>query len=283
VLYVRPTFVAGLVPLSLIEVPDYQRDYSESRVRRALADFDERRCEVIQVSVDGHSKLWSDDGQHRLIMLQRRSEERWECWIGYRPGGAAAMFYRDMNKGARKEVDTAEQFLALLRGGDRRALEIEHIVTSLGLTISLPRRHGDIQAVNALERVYGVTLSLPRAELLRNTLVTIKLPWLVRPSGIAVPRREIERGLAAPMILGVATVLRSYEGVPQFSLARLQKRLRSTSAEAVAEQARKLVTGQSIHQPSQARAVASALVGVYNKQTPGEKKLPPLDEVYQRV
>jgi hypothetical protein len=283
VLYVRPTFVAALVPIARLQVPPFQRDYSEARIRRALSAFDERRCEVLQVSVDGHSTLWCDDGQHRLIMLQRLGEERWEAWIGYRPGGAAALFYRDMNKGARKECDTAEQFLALLDGHDKYALEIDHIVSSVGLSIALPRRHGDIQAVNALEKIYGVSLSLPRAELLRSTLATIVEPWLTRPSGIAVPQRERTCALTAPMLLGMATVLRSYEGIGQFSRSRLAKRLKATSAEAIAESARKLLAGRIIVQPSQARAVASTLVALYNKQTPQDKKLPPLDEVYLKV
>jgi hypothetical protein len=146
--------------LEWVPIPDMrvsplaQRDLNQARVDQLAADFDLEQLGTPTVNLrDGH--WFIIDGQHRMEALKAigYADQSVECWA-----------YKGLS-----DVEEAEKFLKLndtltvaafpkfkvaVQAGRAEECEIDRIVRSVQLRVSMDRSQGAISAVNTLRRVY---------------------------------------------------------------------------------------------------------------------------------
>lgn len=187
--------------LEWVPIPDMrvsplaQRDLNQARVDRLAADFDLEQLGTPTVNLrEGH--WYIIDGQHRVEALKV---------IGYEDQSVECWAYKGLS-----DVEEAEKFLKLndtlavaafpkfkvaVQAGRPEECEIDRIVRSVGLRISLDRSQGAIHAVNTLRRVYR----RGGAHCLARTLVIIREAYG-------------DPGLEAMVLDGIGLLVHRYNG-----------------------------------------------------------------------
>lgn len=182
----NPTFEK--VPVRLIKVdPAYQRELKNSHVFRLADNWEGRKAGAIAVSLRPDGFYYAFDGQHRLAAAKERGiEELWcEVWRNLVPSDEAGLFFArndDLN------VRAFDKFRALVEAGDPDRCEIAKIVHDTGWALGDNDQDGQIRAVSALERVYGVSRNSDaerHPDRLRTTLEVIHRAWGYDQDGVA--------------------------------------------------------------------------------------------------
>lgn len=162
--------------LEWVPIPDMrvsplaQRELNQARVNQLSADFDLEQLGTPTVNLrDGN--WYIIDGQHRMEALKAigYADQSVECWA-----------YKGLS-----DVEEAEKFLKLndtltvaafpkfkvaVQAGRAEECEIDRIVRSVELRVSMDRSQGAVSAVNTLRRVYR----RGGAQCLARTLVIIR-------------------------------------------------------------------------------------------------------------
>jgi hypothetical protein len=133
----------------------YQRPLNQLQVSNLVANWDPELCDAIAVSMNpnGVYSVW--EGQHRREALLQMGQTHFWCRIASASSVAqqAARFVAANN--GRKGVSPIDAHRAQVVAGDRRAVEINHAVTQLGLTITndvtIP---GAVAAIVSLQDVW---------------------------------------------------------------------------------------------------------------------------------
>lgn len=138
-----------------IRVADYQRQITETTVKKIVNNFDPRGLGHIMVSHrDG--MYWVFDGQHRLEAMKRLGAETIEA-ITYEgmdyKDEAKAWDYFNLKSSRAKRIDQAN---AELKRGETFALALDETVNECGLMIDYrnSKVKGSIQAYSSLEKIY---------------------------------------------------------------------------------------------------------------------------------
>lgn len=146
-----------LIPIkNLVSNQEYQRNLSESHVRRAAQNFDPYQINPVKVSRrDGINYVFN--GQHTIEIIALVS--------GSRETPVWCMVYDDLEYTQEADVFANQMkyvkpllpyeiFMAHVEAGNDKQLIIKELVESYGLKISSGKRIGGICAVSTLERIY---------------------------------------------------------------------------------------------------------------------------------
>lgn len=146
-----------LIPIkNLVSNQEYQRNLSETHVKRAAKNFDICQVNPIKVSRrDGINYVFN--GQHTIEIIALVS--------GSREIPVWCMVYEDLEY--REEADIFanqmkyvkpllpyEVFMAHVEAGSDKHITIKALVESYGLKLTSRKRIGSICAINTLERIY---------------------------------------------------------------------------------------------------------------------------------
>jgi hypothetical protein len=156
--------------------PRAQRDVATAQLKSLVSNFNPDLMGIPVVSYRDGS-YWVVDGQHRVLALKQvlgSDADEWdfvaECYEGLDEAAEASLF---LNLNSRKPVNAFDRFKVGVVAQLPVPADINRIVMSLGLRVSLDRQDGCIGAVSALEKVYakgGPTL-------LVKTLSTVRDAW----------------------------------------------------------------------------------------------------------
>ena len=146
-----------LIPIkSLVSNQEYQRNLSQSHIKRTAADFDLYQINPVKVSRrDGVNYVFN--GQHTIEIVAAVS--------GSRDTPVWCMIYDDMDYTMEADVFAKQQkytksllpyeiFKANLEAGNERQLMIRSLVSSYNLQIAVNQAPGAICAVSSLEYIY---------------------------------------------------------------------------------------------------------------------------------
>jgi hypothetical protein len=173
-----------------------QRDVNQARVDKLAAHFDLEQLGNPTVNLrDGH--YWIIDGQHRIEALRQLDFGGYdiECWTyeGLTEDEEAEKFLK-LNDVL--TVDVFYKFRVGVQAGRPDEVEIQRIITSLGLAVTRAKSEGAVRAVGTLRRVYTRSGS----DVLERTLRTVRDAYG-------------DAGLEAPIIDGIGHLIGRYDGV----------------------------------------------------------------------
>lgn len=244
------------IPLSDINVDNYQRVLKESTVRKIINNFDPVGLGSLLVSKrDG--KYWVFDGQHRLKALQALGAKTAEC-IVYEGmtylDEAKAWDYFNLKSNRATRLDQAN---AELKRGDEFALALDKAIEETGLRIDYQQtgREGHIKAYIALEKVYKEY----GRDRLQKTLRFIKETY-----GMSI------KAYQRSMIIGVTEFFVRYEKNPKFDQRFLEKRLVNNGLQTLLNLATR---NKKQYNQSLEEATVSGLLELYNNNKKFENRL----------
>jgi hypothetical protein len=209
------------LPLEEMAVPRaYQRELREPLVRRIIREFDPDLLGLLVVVRDSERKLWILDGQHRWMALVGLGYERTLCEVLHGvPLPRQARIFSGRN-GRRIAPHPRDAFRADHVGNDRQVVGIMDVLDRHGYQPPFGGARASARrfvCVSALREVHAWGLLEPAVALIRDA-------W---------PADEL--GTQAPILTGLAAVLRLY---PQVAPRELGRRLSRHSADEVLRLAR---------------------------------------------
>lgn len=244
------------IPLTQINVADYQRVVRESTVRKIINNFDPRGLGSLLVSKrDG--KYWVFDGQHRLRALQALGAKTAEC-IVYEGmtylDEAKAWDYFNLKSSRATRLDQAN---AEIKRGDTFAIALNETVEETGLSIDYQQtgRDGYISAYIALEKIYKEY----GRDRLQKTLRFIKQVF-------GLSRKAFQRS----MMIGMTEFFVRYEKNPKFDQRFLEKRLVNNGLQVLLNLATR---NKKQYNQTLEEATVSALLELYNSNKKFENRL----------
>lgn len=233
----------------------YQRVLDERRAQAMARDIDMDRIGVPSLSLRANGKLVVIDGQHRVAALMYASKGSLEIMCEVHEGltvrQEAALFLK-LN-GGRKAVSAFDKYVAELAAKVPATLEIEAIVTGLGLRVARAKGPRHICAVDALRYAHL------RRKNLSITIGMLKL-WTEDDPNV----------FDGDLIKAVSFFLSTYTAA---DAAHLAGRLRSTSPESVQRRIDRTISKSD--GVSRTDAVCIVLRDLYNKNLK-HNRLPPL-------
>lgn len=245
------------VPINLMKVsPLAQREFKQYRVDRIIKNFDPERLGVPTVNKrDG--EVYIVDGQHRVQAVREMGweDQQLQCTVydGLTEEQEADLFLalNDI-----LPVSSMDKYKVGVVARRKSEVDIDRVVRSLGLKVTLDKTEGAIRAVGTLQRVYD-------------------------RSGVAVLKRTLnltvesygDSGLQAAVIDGIAFVIQRYgDSIDDGWFAQRLGGARAgvSGLLSTAEVIRKQTSASKGH------AVAAAVVQTYNggSNRNGVKKLP---------
>ncbi|HEY2088541.1 MAG TPA: ParB/Srx family N-terminal domain-containing protein [Mycobacterium sp.] len=263
----RPAPFVRAVPCSLLFVDhSYQRAADERRLRKMIAEFDETRLGVLEVSDRGDGKYAVVEGQHRWLAARdamatdTAPDPYLVCQVhrGLDLQAEAALFY-EIDRG-RKPLSGWDRWKARVASGDENAVAIEATVAAFGFKIDPAPRDGSIGATGALERI----VDLGDLKLLADTLSLITSSY-----------GKARDGVDGHLLHGLALVLWNYDLDIELSTDKLVMAMQSTPPRNIKARATSLKEGHRAELP---RLVAAVIVDRYNAQ-PGRGVEPLLERL----
>jgi hypothetical protein len=142
------------VPLELVVVDErYQRDIIPTHVENIRKDFDEAKLDVLHMSKRSETEYACLDGQHRLIVLNEREDQKTAPSLVHEnltPQQEAELF-RELQEG-RRQLMPLDKFKARLFHDDPVAVGIYALANEHRLEIGTGPK--SIQSIVAFERVF---------------------------------------------------------------------------------------------------------------------------------
>lgn len=164
----------GLVPVNKLVIDGrYQRPLSESRVKKMVANFNERLLGTIEVSARPDGTFANFDGQHRGELAERMgiTHLRANIHYGLSSEDEATLFVSTQQ--SRKNVSPAETFKANVFSGDAESITINKIIEGTGFCALDAPGSDNIRAVVTVISAYRKH----GADNLRGTLNLIRELW----------------------------------------------------------------------------------------------------------
>jgi hypothetical protein len=263
----RPAPFVRAVPCSLLFVDhSYQRAADERRLRKMIAEFDETRLGVLEVSDRGDGKYAVVEGQHRWLAAREAMatdtapDPYLVCQVhrGLDLQAEAALFY-EIDRG-RKPLSGWDRWKARVASGDEAAVAIEATIAAFGFKIDPAPRDGSIGATGALERI----VDLGDLKLLADTLSVISSSY-----------GKARDGVDGHLLHGLALVLWNYDLDVELSVDKLVLAMQSTPPRNIKARAQALKEGHRAEIP---RLAAAVIVDRYNAQ-PGRGVEPLLERL----
>ena len=146
-----------LIPIkNLVSNQEYQRNLSETHIRKALDEFDVYQLNPVKVSRrDGINYVF--DGQHTIEIVAAASGSRdtpvWCMIYNDLVYKEEAHIFADQQKHV-KSLQPYEMYKAHIEAGDEKQLMIDATVRSYGLFVSHKSVPNSICAINSLEKIY---------------------------------------------------------------------------------------------------------------------------------
>lgn len=146
-----------LIPIkNLVSNQDYQRNLSESHIRRAVENFDLYQINLVKVSRrDGINYVIN--GQHTMEIVARKSESSdtavWCMIYDDLEYTHEAGIFANQQKYV-KPLTPYDVFTANIEAGDEEHLILKSLVESYNMRISRTKCSGGICAISALEYIY---------------------------------------------------------------------------------------------------------------------------------
>lgn len=243
------------LPLSVLEIcPEAQRALDENRVNRICKEFDIGKMREVTVSYRA-GRRFVVDGQHGIAAAKLHygnlaSQIRIPCRVheGLSVADDAELFLALNNQ---KAVSALDKYRVGVTKGIGPAFEVEQVISSLGLKVGA--NGGNVNAVAAVLSIHKTR----GAEVLKRALAIAK-------ESFSDPKDTSK--FAGDLLHGIVMVIcRKNSPVDDKDLIHS---LRKTSATKLVHDARLLPTKNS------ARNMADTLVGQYNYQRSGAKRLP---------
>lgn len=242
--------------------PAYQRPLREDWLARLTAAWDRRRAGVVSLSMRGDGRFACIDGWHRITACRAVEGE-----------GATlpAVIYFDLDVATEAALFTAfnrdrakpkqgDEFRAALAAGEPAETEINSIVQSVGLQVSLTGAPGarTVQAINAMRRVYDTHGS----QMLRDVLQILRSSM-----------GDGEGAIQSSVIAGLSAFLARY------SLTADRDRLLNVLAQTSNPRLMSIADSHRATKPgmSRATAIGLAILTLYNTGL-RSKQLPPWAE-----
>ena len=146
-----------LIPIkNLVSNQEYQRNLSETHIRKALDEFDVYQLNPVKVSRrDGINYVF--DGQDTIEIVAAASGSRdtpvWCMIYNDLVYKEEAHIFADQQKHV-KSLQPYEMYKAHIEAGDEKQLMIDATVRSYGLFVSHKSVPNSICAINSLEKIY---------------------------------------------------------------------------------------------------------------------------------
>lgn len=143
------------VPLEQMKVsPVAQRELRQERVDRLLAEFDLEKLGTLTVNWRDNS-WWIIDGQHRAETLRQMgyADQSVECWT-YRGLTVEEEAEKFLGLNDYLAVGVYPRYKVAVTAGRPVETDIDRIVRSLKLRVSLDKTQGAVRAVGTLRKVY---------------------------------------------------------------------------------------------------------------------------------
>ena len=169
------------LPISALQVDKYQKKVRKKVVDEIVKYFNPAAVGVIHVSQREDGSLWIFDGQHRTEALSRLGYEYVDCLVfsGLTPEQEASGF---IGHHAVSKPTKIEEHVGRVFAKDETALEIERIVTSLGLRVVSGGAKNTIQSITALYNIYeknGETILRRVLTIIRDGFIDTDRPYIV--------------------------------------------------------------------------------------------------------
>lgn len=169
------------LPISALQVDKYQKKVRKKVVDEIVKHFNPAAVGVIHVSQREDGSLWIFDGQHRTEALSRLGYEYVDCLVfsGLTPEQEASGF---IGHHAVSKPTKIEEHVGRVFAKDETALEIERIVTSLGLRVVSGGAKNTIQSITALYNIYeknGETILRRVLTIIRDGFIDTDRPYIV--------------------------------------------------------------------------------------------------------
>lgn len=240
------------VPVGMMRVsPLAQRELNHARVDKIVANFDLEQIGTPTVNRRG-GLYFVIDGQHRVEAIRQIGwgDQQIQCWSydGLTEAEEAETFLKLNDTLA---VNAFSKFRVAVQAGRAVEVDIDNIVRTAGLNVSMYDGNGGISAVGTLLRIYDRA----DGDVLRTALTIIRDAYG-------------DAGLTAAVIDGMGFFCQRYEG--EFDLADVNKKL-TTARGGVggllgAAEKLKLSTGNQ-----RGHCVAAAIVDTINRGQGGKK------------
>ncbi|MFC9999669.1 DUF6551 family protein [Nocardia sp. NPDC127526] len=254
-------YVAAVSVREIFADPAYQRDLDLPRAQHMAEHWNVRLVGVIELSDRGEGaqpdRYAVINGQHRVEaarLCDRDMHLVAKVHTGLSLAQEAQLFHEiDANT---RRLTTWDRWKARRAAGDPVVSAIEAVVVAAGMRVDMAPVNGNIRCTSTLERVYKLGGG-GRGLLLENTLTFIAEVWGKRLDSVD-----------APLVLGVALLLHSYDDVLDHEkLGDVLEAIAPRQIKARAEALRETENGQT------GRLAALVMIGAYNSAR-GTKKLP---------
>lgn len=243
--------------LSVVWV-EAQRPYRKKRAQKIADRFDFKQFDPVRVTLpNGNGIYHIVEGQHRTgaVTIKFGPDQKAPCIVlpAHDPATAAKLF--DGINGLRWKVDPVSTFKVRLTAEEKTECDVNRILTHRGYRVgSLREGSRNINAVNALIEVYDHN----GPKVLDEVLQILSATWPSDP-----------QATSANLLRGYGQVLGEFGSKVNWGHLKQSVATKYTpgSLVAVAKQLKDAQGG------SLAEAVASTIVGVYNKGVAPDKKL----------
>lgn len=239
------SYVHVVLSAEVFADPSYQRPLDRARVRRMAADWNPRMIGVIDVSDRGPdtppgARFAVVNGQHRWAAAVEHGEQQLVATIheGLDLAAEARLMF-ELDRGT-KALTPWDRWRSRRTAGDPAVAAIEATAAQHGMAV----HSNGFSAIGAAERI----LARDGHQQLNTVVLILTEAW--SPTAAAVK---------APMLTGLATVLRTHGG--QLDAARLVDALRRTTPQAMRAKAD---AARELHRGNLGDHTATVMVAAYN-------------------
>ncbi|WP_330186028.1 hypothetical protein OHB26_39360 (plasmid) [Nocardia sp. NBC_01503] len=255
-------YLAAVSVREIFADPTYQRDLDRPRAEHMAREdhWNVRLLGVIELSDRGEGmqpdRYAVINGQHRVEAARLRDRDMplvAKVHTGLSIEQEAQLFH-EIDASTRR-LTTWDRWKARRAGGDAVVAAIEAVVVAAGMQVDMAPNNGNIRCTSTLEKVYKLGGG-GKGLLLENTLTFIAEVWGKRLDAVD-----------APLVLGVALILHSYDDVLDHErLGDLLVDYAPRQIKARAEALRETENGQA------GKLAALVMISAYNSAR-GTKKL----------
>jgi len=238
----------------------YQRQVSNSFVKKITASFDESLIGAIRVVTRKNKMFAVVDGQHRLSVLKALGYETIPCIVHPEMSfkEEVSMFH-DLNQGIHK-LTALEDFWAMVSSGNKDSIAILEIIEKNGLKV--PKRSGEREGQKHSISAIGVVRQIVKnykLDILDKTLDFVTKIWPANGEA-----------LTGQLLEGVAIFIKRYASNPAYNTKNAQRKLAGLTLSIVIAKSRTQAKSFDTRTPY---VIVDLLCEAYNKGLSKDKKL----------
>lgn len=239
-----------IINTSMIEIPRYQREIRDGRVKHIVDNFEEIQAELPKVSWRDN-KYYMFDGQHTTearIIMNGGNDLDIECevYTGLTEKDEADLFVKlNSNK---KPVTFNEKMKSNYISGNEDAVEIINIITNMGINISYTSTASKPNTVGALNKATQI-YTKGGQEALKWVLSVAKSAW-----------GEDKYGMSGAILGGLYVVYNTYNDDKRFLKEEFVRVMSMESPNVIIREGRELSIGGD-------KRFAKRMIERYNKKS----------------